>query len=224
MIYLNRLTDTMEQCIFCTIATGRWGPSSKPFSCPGLVGRHCTSRTLYLVPFSSTCDILETPHDVVYIMAAVIITQVVLLFLTVAKRRVASGASPVVHIVVHDGARVFVLIVSMWVTIVPYSLFIQVSKPHIIFVWPIVLMSIGTCRLIMHMQKLPLEVLARENYRNPGATDDASIILTSYIATFESFHAAAGLGLESRQLSLQSLMPLQIRCKRGFLTFCDEHP
>jgi hypothetical protein len=54
----------------------------------------------------------------------------------------------------------------------------------------------------MHMQKLPLEVLARENNRNPGATDDASVILTSYIATFESFHAAAGLGLgESSTIS-----------------------
>ncbi|KAF9481753.1 hypothetical protein BDN70DRAFT_506282 [Pholiota conissans] len=109
----------------------------------GMLVATCTSRTLHIVPFSDTCDVMETPSEVVYIMAGVIATHFILLFLTIAKRRTAFGESPIVHMVVQDGARVVVLIVSMWVTIVPYSLFIQVSKPHLIFVWPIVLMSIA---------------------------------------------------------------------------------
>lgn len=56
----------------------------------------------------------------------------------------------------------------------------------------------------MHMHKLPLGVLVGENNSNPGATDDTSIILTSYIATFESFHAAAGLGESSSTISSTS--------------------
>ena len=28
----------------------------------------CIRKTLHVVPFSDTCDVLQTPHDVVYIM------------------------------------------------------------------------------------------------------------------------------------------------------------
>jgi len=151
----------------------------------GLVAM-CTGRTLHVVPFSNTCDVLQTPHDVVYIMGGVILTQAVLLILTLAKRKVAFGASPLVHMVVHDGARVFVLIVSLWMTIIPYSLFMQVSKPHIIFVWPIALMSIATCRLVMHMQKLPLEVLSSSGSELADMT--GTVVLTTYLASLENFH------------------------------------
>lgn len=30
----------------------------------------CTSRTIHIVPFGHTCDVLETPHQVVYLMCA----------------------------------------------------------------------------------------------------------------------------------------------------------
>ncbi|KAF8960806.1 hypothetical protein BDZ97DRAFT_1665344 [Flammula alnicola] len=150
----------------------------------GMLVATCTSRTLHLVPFSETCNVLETPHEVIYIMAGVLLTQTILLVLTIAKRKIAFGESPIVHLVVRHGAWVFVLVVSMWVTIIPYSLFTQVSKPHIIFVWPIALMSIATCRLIINMQKIHIEM--RSNRHSDSRLADTDIMFTSYIEMFET--------------------------------------
>ncbi|KAF8956548.1 hypothetical protein BDZ97DRAFT_187037 [Flammula alnicola] len=44
-------------------------------------------------------------------MAGVVVTQTILLLLTITKRKVAFGESVVVHLVVRGGAWVFVLIV-----------------------------------------------------------------------------------------------------------------
>ena len=43
--------------------------------------------------------------------ASVIISHTVLLFMTIAKRKVAVGQSPVVELVVRDGTWAFVLVV-----------------------------------------------------------------------------------------------------------------
>ncbi|KAF8962284.1 hypothetical protein BDZ97DRAFT_1119698 [Flammula alnicola] len=143
-----------------------------------------TSRPLHRLPFGETCNILETPREAAYIMAGVVVTQTILLLLTVAKKKVAFGESLVVHLVVRDGAWVFVLIVSLWVTIIPYSLFTQVAKPHIMLVWPITLLSIAICRVIINMQKIPVDMRANR-HSNPGSTD-MDIEFTSYIEMFEN--------------------------------------
>ncbi|KAF8954914.1 hypothetical protein BDZ97DRAFT_364066 [Flammula alnicola] len=93
-----------------------------------------TSRPLHLLPFGETCNILKIPREAAHIMAGVVVTQAISLLLTTTKRKVAFGESVVVHLVVRDGAWVFVLIVSLWVTIIPYFLFTQVAKPHIMLV------------------------------------------------------------------------------------------
>ncbi|KAF8960805.1 hypothetical protein BDZ97DRAFT_2077295 [Flammula alnicola] len=142
------------------------------------------SRNLHLLPFSETCNVLETPHEVAYIMAGVMVAQTILLLLTLARRKIAFGESLVVRHVVRDGAWVFVLVISMCVAILPSSLFTHASKPHIIFVWPIALMSITTCRLIINMQKIPLETLSNR-YSNSGSTG-TGIAFTSYIEMTET--------------------------------------
>lgn len=139
----------------------------------------CVSRTLPKVPFDVNCDILKTPHDIVYFMASVIISHIVLLFMTIAKRKVALGQSPVVELVVRDGTWVFVLVVSLFVGVIPYSLFTQVSKLHVIFVGPITLLSIMPCRLIMNMQKVavyPPSVVSSDS-----GTTSTDFSLTSFI-------------------------------------------
>ncbi|KAF5310218.1 hypothetical protein D9619_010256 [Psilocybe cf. subviscida] len=102
----------------------------------------CCRKTLPLVPFGPTCDVLDCPHQVIVLMVGVVITHIILLFMAVAKRNLASNASSIIHLIVRDGAWVFALIVSLWVTIVPYSLFMQTSKPHLVFPWPMSFMSV----------------------------------------------------------------------------------
>ncbi|KAF8900702.1 hypothetical protein CPB84DRAFT_1778704 [Gymnopilus junonius] len=141
------------------------------------VATTCTALTIPKTPFGPTCDVLKTPLDAAYIMAAAIFSQTVLLILTVRKRKVAFGQSPVVDLVVRDGAWVFALIVSMFVVIIPYLLVAQVAKPYVILVLPLSLLSIMACRLILNMQKV---VVIPANYSGDGMTD-TGIAFTSYI-------------------------------------------
>ncbi|PPQ75168.1 hypothetical protein CVT26_008698 [Gymnopilus dilepis] len=137
----------------------------------------CTSLTVPNVPFGPTCDALKTPPDAAYFMVVVICSHIVLLVLTVRKRKVAFGQSPVVDLVVRDGAWVFVLIVSMFLVTIPYSLASQIARPYALFVLPISLLSIITCRLILNMQKV---VIIPVNY-SAGGTTDTGIAFTSFI-------------------------------------------
>ncbi|KDR79385.1 hypothetical protein GALMADRAFT_137227 [Galerina marginata CBS 339.88] len=139
----------------------------------------CTRITVPHVPFGPSCDALETPADVIYFMATVVFSQTVLLILTVRKRKVAFGQSPLIDLVVRDGAWVFVLIVSMFVAIIPYSFIVQVFKPHIIFVWPITLLSVTACRLILNMQKITVSPVAGQF--SGQASTNTNIAFTSYI-------------------------------------------
>jgi len=139
----------------------------------------CTCITVPRVPFGPSCDVLKTPPDVAYFMAAVVFSQTILLILTLRKRRVAFGQSPLVDLVVRDGAWVFVLVVSMFMITIPYSFVAQVSKPHVIFVWPITLLSITACRLIMNMQKVTVFPVAGQFSGQPSTNTD--IAFTSYI-------------------------------------------
>ncbi|KAF8960809.1 hypothetical protein BDZ97DRAFT_1284301 [Flammula alnicola] len=155
-------------------------------------------RTVHLLPFSETCDVVETPREVIYVMAVDVFTQTILLLLTIAKRKIAFGESLVVHLVIRDGAWVFVLLASIWVVNVPYSLFTHVAKFHIVFVWPIALMSTATCRLIMNMHKIPLEMLSNR-YSGSGSTG-TDIAFTTHIEMFET-----------SQISVASIHPTEAR-------------
>ena len=50
-------------------------------------------------------------NRVLIFRASVIISHTVLLFMTIAKRKVALGQSPVVELVVRDGTWAFILVV-----------------------------------------------------------------------------------------------------------------
>jgi len=137
----------------------------------------CTPLTVPKAPFGPSCDVLKTPPDVAYFMVTVIASHTALLILTVRKRKVAFGQSPVVDLVVRDGAWVFVLVVSMFMVTIPYSLVSQVAKPYVMFVLPISLLSIIACRVILNMQEV---VVIPGNYSGDGTTD-TGIAFTSYI-------------------------------------------
>ncbi|TFK31288.1 hypothetical protein BDQ12DRAFT_753444 [Crucibulum laeve] len=74
--------------------------------------------------------------------------------MAVVKRNIAYGRAPVVGLMIRDGAWIFVLVCAVFIVTVPYTLTTKASKSHVIFVWPMSLFSIGTCRIILNMQSL----------------------------------------------------------------------
>ncbi|PPR04195.1 hypothetical protein CVT24_010743 [Panaeolus cyanescens] len=160
---------------------------------------NCGARTIKVVPFDGICDVQTTPVEVVCFMTSAIVTQLTLLLMTVAKRKVASGQSPVIHVVVRDGTWVFALMFGMVATTIPYSLFVQISKPHIVLVWPITILSFACCRLILNMQKLGLHVEApHRTTRGDRELESTGIAFTSFIDTFTTTPDSSGTHRDSR--------------------------
>ncbi|KAF9044204.1 hypothetical protein BJ165DRAFT_185754 [Panaeolus papilionaceus] len=163
----------------------------------GLVALQCgivtrfTVQKIDVVPFDGICNVQETPVDTAYFMASIMVTQTTLLFMTVAKRKIAFGQSPVIDLVVRDGAWIFVLVFALAGTTIPYSLFVQISKPHLILIWPIALLSLACCRLILNMQKLGLHLDDDDHVATVRDQESTGIAFTSFIDTAGSLHSSA---------------------------------
>ncbi|KAH9477288.1 hypothetical protein JR316_0009492 [Psilocybe cubensis] len=106
------------------------------------------------VSYSRICDINFIHPSVIYYGSSVLITHISLVALTVWKYDLIKMNIPIVRIVTRDGAWITVLVCSMFSTLVPWALIHKVQKAHILFGWPISMISIGCCRMIMNMQKL----------------------------------------------------------------------
>ncbi|KAJ3514513.1 hypothetical protein NLJ89_g2342 [Agrocybe chaxingu] len=117
-----------------------------------LVGWH----TLEHIQFNAACDAISIPPDVIAFATVVIVSQCVVWALTCYKRNVGHGQSvPVVDVVIRDGRLAwFVVCVIIAATVLP-SFCRQVARPHLLFSWPITLLSVGTCRLVLNIQKVP---------------------------------------------------------------------
>lgn len=116
----------------------------------------CSSRTIGNVPFSPICDVEKTPLQVLYFTCGVFFTQWSLLFFTFTKRQqmAAQHHVPIVKLVLREGAWMSTLISGIFSFTVPFSILTGTSKPHIVLVWPTVLLSIAACRVILSMHRL----------------------------------------------------------------------
>ncbi|TFK31516.1 hypothetical protein BDQ12DRAFT_694010 [Crucibulum laeve] len=110
-------------------------------------------RTLPMLQFDELCTGYGAPRDVLYFGASVLATQSMIWVMTFLKRNIACGGAPVVHLMIRDGVCVFVLLCAIFSVSIPYS-FLESLAAHIVFFWPISLMSIATCRVILNMQRL----------------------------------------------------------------------
>ncbi|TFK33361.1 hypothetical protein BDQ12DRAFT_715858 [Crucibulum laeve] len=106
-------------------------------------------------PFGGACEITGMPHDMmIFLSILLILTQSIIWLLTVIKRNITYGRAPVVGLMIRDGAWIFVLVCGVFIVTFPYALTERASKSHVIFLWPMSLFSIGTCRIILNMQSL----------------------------------------------------------------------
>ncbi|KAF8953492.1 hypothetical protein BDZ97DRAFT_226354 [Flammula alnicola] len=111
-------------------------------------------RMTFNVPFDCICDTTKTHPDIMYFCTSIWVTHLPLVILMVAKRNLTQLGVPVARVVTRDGAWIIIPVFSLFSAIAPYSFISQVSKAHIVFSWPISLLSIACCRMIMNMLKL----------------------------------------------------------------------
>jgi hypothetical protein len=110
-------------------------------------------RTLPALHYDEACTGHGTPPEVLYFGGCVLATQLMLWSMTFFKRNIAPGGVPIVRLVLRDSACVFVLVFTIFGVCIPYS-FVQDLAAHVVFLWPISLMSIATCRIILNMFRL----------------------------------------------------------------------
>ncbi|TFK35337.1 hypothetical protein BDQ12DRAFT_688330 [Crucibulum laeve] len=106
--------------------------------------------------FDEICRAKNDTADAFVFGAGVLVTQVVIWTMTYNKRvvRKESGSnSRFVSLLLRDGAWAFGGIIMLFSVIVPYSFLVEISS-HVAYSWPISLLSIATCRIIINMQGL----------------------------------------------------------------------
>ncbi|KAF8816820.1 hypothetical protein BYT27DRAFT_7181287 [Phlegmacium glaucopus] len=139
-----------------------------------LVGRNAFRHD----SFNSRCDIIDAPIDVGILGGLTVAAHVPLWFATIWKRREASHAEAG-RLVVHEGSWSFGLLTIYIAGMLSYCVVTRSGNPFAIFVWPMVAVSMASCRMIIHMRELKTVCLRQEN--RPCSP---SIAFTSYINTY----------------------------------------
>ncbi|TFK37175.1 hypothetical protein BDQ12DRAFT_667128 [Crucibulum laeve] len=134
--------------------------------------------------FNAACDLLKVPIEVMYFLAMTFLTQTVIWTMTLAKRKRKPHLRniPLLSRVIRDGAWVWFLICGMCSSAVPYSM-IKITTGDIIFVWPITLVSIATCRLIINIQRLKKEDTRWERRHVNLQSDEVILTTNIHIST-----------------------------------------
>ncbi|TFK36455.1 hypothetical protein BDQ12DRAFT_725201 [Crucibulum laeve] len=117
------------------------------------------------VRFDEICRAKYETGDVVIFGVALLVTQVVIWTMTFKKRNVRKESrsnSRFVRLLLRDGAWAFGGIIALYSVTVPYSLLVGISS-HVAFSWPISLLSIVTCRIIINMQGLKEAVIVNQS-------------------------------------------------------------
>ncbi|KAF8816826.1 hypothetical protein BYT27DRAFT_7181295 [Phlegmacium glaucopus] len=141
-----------------------------------LVGR----RAFPLDSFTSCCDLYDTPRVWVGILGGLTVAAHVPLWVATFWRRSEASDLAVARLVVHEGSLSFGFITIHTAVTLSYSVVTRSGNPFAIFVWPIVAVSVASCRMIINMRSLKAASLRQEN--RPWSSP--SIAFTSYINTY----------------------------------------
>ncbi|TFK31653.1 hypothetical protein BDQ12DRAFT_693769 [Crucibulum laeve] len=133
------------------------------------------------VRYDEICRAKQETVDVLVLGAGVLFTQAVIWTLTFSKRKVrkeSTSNARFMGLLLRDGAWAFAGIVALFSVIVPYAFLVEISS-HTAFSWPISLLSIATCRIILNMQGLKSNEIV-----HPGALKDPEDIeLPEYLGS-----------------------------------------
>ncbi|TFK67623.1 hypothetical protein BDN72DRAFT_898800 [Pluteus cervinus] len=135
-----------------------------------IVGTCNAYLTVSTTKFDSSCMPLDVPFSVVYLAINVFSQQVIIWSLTLLKRARVSRSSPLMRLVVRDGTWTCGFVCAIFAFYIPYCM-ITPATAYAVATWPVVLLSIGACRLILNMHRF-----------DPEETEDGSIEFTSHIS------------------------------------------
>ncbi|KAF9480367.1 hypothetical protein BDN70DRAFT_920611 [Pholiota conissans] len=92
------------------------------------------------------------------------------------KRNAGRGPyTLIVKLVVHEGFCTFAILLALVSGLAPHLYASRSANPFILFVWPITVISITACRLIMNMRSLSVETTANDDL----ATDELHLTIIS---------------------------------------------
>jgi len=100
------------------------------------------------------CDGKGTPRAVFYFAGTLFLSQLSLWALTYFRRNIVDGTLPVIRLMTRDGLSALIVVCALLSMTLPYITISEYSSPYVIFSWPIVFISILTCRMIVNMQRL----------------------------------------------------------------------
>ncbi|KAF9005464.1 hypothetical protein BDQ17DRAFT_349772 [Cyathus striatus] len=104
------------------------------------------------------CNLKLPPRSMIQLGVVVIIGEVIVWCLTLAKRNVGAGHAKVVNKVVREGGWIFALMcIAAITTVLPYTSFLRIAKAGFVLVWPLTIFSVATCRLIKGLLELIIE-------------------------------------------------------------------
>ncbi|KAF8154428.1 hypothetical protein B0H34DRAFT_716445 [Crassisporium funariophilum] len=123
-----------------------------------LIASICGWRTLNALSFDPACNAWDIPVEAIVFAASVIISQCTIWTLTLMKRDVKDGErASIMKTILRDlkWAWAWFILLSVFGAVIPYFFIRQYIKPHLIFSWPMTILSIATYRLVLNMHKTP---------------------------------------------------------------------
>jgi len=140
-------------------------------------------------PFNSKCDITETPIEAAILGVAVVFAHAALFVTSFVKRNATQGRVVVVNLVVKEGTWTFVLLFGLVLGLQAFAFASRSSNPFVLFVWPIAVISVTSCRMIMGMRRLQMERSSDSLPRNT-AEDTLRLTLTIIRTSLDSHEAS----------------------------------
>ncbi|KAF9003224.1 hypothetical protein BDQ17DRAFT_1425204 [Cyathus striatus] len=105
----------------------------------------CAYAVYHKTPYDVTCDSYEMPFHSVYLTSPVIAMQTVIWVMTLHKTHSLGTRKniPLLGVIMRDGAWIFLLIVSIYMSTIPYVAASRVMRTHAALILPISMLSIS---------------------------------------------------------------------------------
>ncbi|KAF9558978.1 hypothetical protein CPC08DRAFT_536000 [Agrocybe pediades] len=137
----------------------------------------CGSKTLNTVSYDSICNGRSVHPCIPFYGIALWSIHITIGMMTAAKWRLLTLGAPIARIVSRDGAFVLSIICVFYASIMERAISMQALRVELTFIWPISLLSITCCRMIMNMQTVNVPNFFIDNDRSiPVFTSDVDLI------------------------------------------------
>ncbi|KAH6891728.1 hypothetical protein BKA70DRAFT_846343 [Coprinopsis sp. MPI-PUGE-AT-0042] len=168
------------------------------------------SKVLESVDFTPTCEAIDMPHNAFFYGTWVVVTQLVLTWLTFHKLETVSGKlhQSTVYLVLYQGMWLCVSVVAFLFVTLLHSAIKGSSDTNVVAIWPGALASGILCRVILSLR------------RGPKYQDEILDERTELQAQFTSWFSSASEGRQDLRTrdgasALRRRIPLSVRSEHN---------